>query len=135
MNEETPRPESVHRFRVEKYGYRNFAVYDDQDQLVVVAVYRKGAREVVRRLTETAPAIEKRSGMDIGQCDGVMSAWLERSGSSTSMQVPVITLSTGKETGTATIFRRACKTRKRISVATKGHRDVAVKAAGTSASS
>ena len=54
MNEETPRAESAQKFRIEKYGYRNFAVYDDQDQLVVIAVYRKGAEEVVRRLAATS---------------------------------------------------------------------------------
>jgi hypothetical protein len=37
----------------EKYG-RFWAVYDGADLLVCVAVYRKGAREVVRRLTPPA---------------------------------------------------------------------------------
>jgi len=40
-------------YRVEKYGSRFHAVYDPKDELVVVAVYRKGALEVVRRLTNT----------------------------------------------------------------------------------
>lgn len=39
------------RFRIEKYNERNFAVYDGEE-LVVLAVYRKGAIEVVRRLKE-----------------------------------------------------------------------------------
>ena len=34
-----------------KHG-RNWAVYDEAGVLVCVAVYLKGAREVVRRLTE-----------------------------------------------------------------------------------
>ena len=37
------------RFRVEKYGYRSFAVYD-KEQLVVVTVYKRGAIEVAKRL-------------------------------------------------------------------------------------
>ena len=35
---------------IRKYG-RYWAVYDADETLVVVAVYRKGAEEVVRRLT------------------------------------------------------------------------------------
>ena len=53
MNEETPRAESVRKFRVEKYGYRYFAVYEGEE-LVAVTVYRCGAREVARRLNEQA---------------------------------------------------------------------------------
>jgi len=53
MNEETPRAESAQKFRVEKYGYRNFAVYDGEE-LVAVTVYKCGAREVARRLNEQA---------------------------------------------------------------------------------
>ena len=37
------------RFRIENYGYRNFAVYD-KNQLVVVTVYKRGAIEVAKRL-------------------------------------------------------------------------------------
>lgn len=36
--------------RIEKYGLRNWAVYDNNDKLVCVTVYKKGAVEVVRRL-------------------------------------------------------------------------------------
>ena len=56
-NGSVPRDESVQtpRFHIEKYGYRNFAVYDCND-LVVVAVYQKGAREVLRRLSVQALA-------------------------------------------------------------------------------
>jgi len=53
MNEETTRAESVQKFRVEKYGYRNFAVYEGEE-LVAVTVYRRGAQEVVRRLNDQA---------------------------------------------------------------------------------
>jgi len=37
--------------KVAKYGRRFWAVYDECGLLVVVCVYRKGACEVVRRLT------------------------------------------------------------------------------------
>lgn len=54
MTNEKPRDESVQttRFRIEPgyKGYRHFAVYDGDD-LVCVAVYRKGAEEVIRRLS------------------------------------------------------------------------------------
>lgn len=40
------------QFHIANYGSRFFAVYD-KDQLVAVTVYRKGAREVVRRLQNT----------------------------------------------------------------------------------
>jgi hypothetical protein len=35
---------------IRKYKYRYWAVYDADEVLVCVCVYRKGAREVVRRL-------------------------------------------------------------------------------------
>jgi len=35
---------------MEKYGRRNWAVYDDTGKLVVVAVYKIGAQEVMHRL-------------------------------------------------------------------------------------
>lgn len=37
--------------RIEPYG-RHWAVYDARGDLVCLAVYRKGAQEVMRRLTE-----------------------------------------------------------------------------------
>ena len=37
---------------IEKYGSRFWAVYDENRNLVCVTVYKKGALEVVRRLTE-----------------------------------------------------------------------------------
>ena len=37
---------------IKKYG-RYFAVFDARDALVCLCVYRKGAREVVRRLEKT----------------------------------------------------------------------------------
>ena len=36
---------------IQRYG-RYWAVYDQSDTLVCVTVYRKGAQEVVRRLSE-----------------------------------------------------------------------------------
>ena len=36
--------------KIERYG-RYWAVYDEAGQLVCLCVYKKGAREVVRRLT------------------------------------------------------------------------------------
>lgn len=35
-----------------RYGSRYWAVYDQAGELVCVCVYRKGAREVVRRLSQ-----------------------------------------------------------------------------------
>jgi hypothetical protein len=46
---QAPTPES--RYRVERYGSRNFAAYD-QETLVAVTLYRIGAEEVTRRFTE-----------------------------------------------------------------------------------
>ena len=37
------------RYRFERYGSRNWAVYDG-DELVAVTVYKKGAKSVVTRL-------------------------------------------------------------------------------------
>ena len=39
--------------RIEKYGRRFWAVYDG-GELVAVTVYKKGAKEIVRRLSEHA---------------------------------------------------------------------------------
>jgi hypothetical protein len=36
---------------IKKYGYRNWAVYDDSGYLICVTVYKKGAKEVLIRLT------------------------------------------------------------------------------------
>jgi hypothetical protein len=36
--------------RIERYKRRWWAVYDEGGELVAVCVYRKGAREVLRRL-------------------------------------------------------------------------------------
>ncbi len=41
-------------YRIEKYGSRFFAVYDENDLMICVCVYRRGATEVVRRLQEAA---------------------------------------------------------------------------------
>lgn len=35
----------------EKYGQRFWAVYDEQGDLIAVTVYKKGAREVIRRVS------------------------------------------------------------------------------------
>jgi hypothetical protein len=40
---------------INKYGRRFWAVYDEDGRLVVVCLYKKGAREVVRRLTQAPP--------------------------------------------------------------------------------
>ncbi len=47
--------------KIEKYG-RYFAVFDTQDALVCLCVYRKGAREVVRRLEKSNVASKKLLG-------------------------------------------------------------------------
>ena len=59
MSEQT-RDESVQKFRIERGPHRYFSVYEGE-ALVVIAVYRKGAEEVVRRLTAQAstPISEK----------------------------------------------------------------------------
>jgi hypothetical protein len=38
-------------YTVKKYGIRYYAVYDPQGALVCVTLYKKGAVEVVRRLS------------------------------------------------------------------------------------
>lgn len=43
-------------YRIEKYGSRFWAVYDEQNLLIVVTLYKKGAAEVVRRLTALTTA-------------------------------------------------------------------------------
>lgn len=40
-------------YRFDKYGMRNWAVYDSNEEMVCVTVYRKGAEEVIRRLSAT----------------------------------------------------------------------------------
>lgn len=37
---------------IKKYGFRNWALYDDNGELVCVTVYKRGALEVARRLDE-----------------------------------------------------------------------------------
>lgn len=44
--------------RIEKYG-RFWAVIDETGVLVCVCVYKKGAREVVRRLSTSALCLKK----------------------------------------------------------------------------
>ncbi len=41
------------KYRVEKYGSRNYAVYRDDGDLVCVTVYRKGAVRVVAELGQS----------------------------------------------------------------------------------
>jgi len=43
-------PSTVAEMTVERHG-RHWAVYDDHDELVCLTVYRKGAVEVIRRLS------------------------------------------------------------------------------------
>ena len=47
--------------KIKKYG-RYFAVFDAQNALVCLCVYRKGAREVVRRLEKSNVASKKLLG-------------------------------------------------------------------------
>ena len=47
--------------KIKKYG-RHFAVLDAHDALVCLCVYRKGAREVVRRLEKSNVASKKLLG-------------------------------------------------------------------------
>jgi hypothetical protein len=42
-------------YTIQKYGLRYYAVYDPAGELVCVTLYKKGAVEVVRRLTEKIP--------------------------------------------------------------------------------
>lgn len=39
--------------RIEKYGNKFWAVYDAENLLVCVTVYKKGALEVIRRIENT----------------------------------------------------------------------------------
>ena len=48
---ERERAEIIGAFRIEPYSNRFWAVYDQTGVLVCVTVYRRGAREVARRLT------------------------------------------------------------------------------------
>lgn len=46
--------------RCEKYGETRYrAVYDDAEALVAVVVYKKGAKEVLRRLEKLQSALER----------------------------------------------------------------------------
>ena len=46
------RPRGAHTMTIVRYGKtRYWAVYDDKNPLVCLCVYKKGAQEVVRRLT------------------------------------------------------------------------------------
>lgn len=40
---------------IRKYGDRYWAVYDGEDNLICVTVYKKGALEVLRRLSDGKP--------------------------------------------------------------------------------
>jgi hypothetical protein len=46
------RSEIIGAFRIEPYSNHFWAIYDETGALVCVTVYRRGAREVARRLTE-----------------------------------------------------------------------------------
>jgi hypothetical protein len=44
---------------IKRYGHtRHWAVYDDEDRLICLCVYKKGALEVVRRLERAAKALD-----------------------------------------------------------------------------
>src|SRR4051794_32820467 len=45
--------------KIERYGRRNFALRDEQGALVVGTVYKKGAKEVARWLTELEAKLVK----------------------------------------------------------------------------
>ena len=47
--ERAPITDAEHEIRIRKYG-RFWGIYDADDTLICVTVYKKGAREVVRRL-------------------------------------------------------------------------------------
>ena len=55
-------------YRYEKYG-RFWAVYDGTGQMVCVAVYRKGAQEVVRRLRPQATVDAACSDCQVAEAD------------------------------------------------------------------
>lgn len=50
--------------KITKYG-RYFAVFDAEDALVCLCVYRKGAREVVRRLEKSNAASKNVLGTNL----------------------------------------------------------------------
>lgn len=50
--------------RIEKYGFRYWAVYDEKDELICVTVYKKGALEVAKRLQPGGNTILKESRQD-----------------------------------------------------------------------
>lgn len=52
--------------KIEKYGFRHWAVYDDSEVLICVTVYKKGALEVVRRLSASGNETASRSYTDTG---------------------------------------------------------------------
>jgi hypothetical protein len=42
--------------KIDRWPSRYWAVYDDDDELVCVTVYKKGAKEVIRRITHLSQA-------------------------------------------------------------------------------
>ena len=46
-----PSPWGGHTMTIKRYGGRYWAVYDASNTLVCICLYKKGAQEVVRRLT------------------------------------------------------------------------------------
>lgn len=52
QNPEAPAPEQQAGYTIKKrHGYRDWMVIDPQGELVCLTVYKRGAAEVVRRLT------------------------------------------------------------------------------------
>ncbi len=50
---------------IKKYGDRNWAVYDSSGQLVCLTVYKKGALEVTKRLSEEGGEVCSASSIDL----------------------------------------------------------------------
>jgi len=42
----------VRKLKIQKYGSRNWSVYDNSGNLICVTVYKKGAVEVAKRLSD-----------------------------------------------------------------------------------
>ena len=47
----TPPTKGLPKVRIERYGRRNWAVYDHDGELIAVTVYKKGALEIIARLS------------------------------------------------------------------------------------
>ena len=62
---EQPRDESVpNKYTIRNTSYRFFGVYEGET-LVCITVYRKGAVEVIRRLTALEEALSKKPAQEV----------------------------------------------------------------------